>query len=109
MEVFEIHPTESPPGLRLIGELDMATRPVLEEALETWGTSRPLTLDLHELTFIDGSTARVLLRHAKAMNGVGPLVLDGPSGLPLRVLEILGFVEDPQVRIRSVSAVATDG
>jgi anti-anti-sigma factor len=105
MDGFEILPVDSPPGFRLAGELDMATVPKLEEALATWDTSQPCTLDMNDLTFMDGSAAHVILRHAKAMNGVGPLVLEGPTGLPLRVLEVLGFADMGTIRIRSMRVV----
>ena len=105
MDTFEILPLDSPPGFRLVGELDMATVPKLEDALADWDTSKPCTLDMHDLSFMDGSTAHVLLRHARAMNGAGPLVLEGPTGLPLRVLDVLGFADVEDIRIRSVSVI----
>ena len=105
MDGFEISPLDDPPGFRLIGELDIGTLPILEEALATWGPSRPLTLEMSQLRFMDGMTARLLLRHAERMNGAGPLVLEAPTGLPLRVMEVLGFPLEAGVRIRSMSGV----
>lgn len=107
MERFKIVPFDD--GFRLVGELDIGTVSELEEALESWGTARPLTLDMSELSFMDASTARALLRHAAAMDGGGELVLDGPTGLPLRVLEVLDFDQVPGIRVRSVSVVRSDG
>jgi anti-anti-sigma factor len=109
VEYLSILPMDDPPGLRLVGELDLATVPALEDALAACGTSRPMTLDISDLTFMDVVGARCILRHALALDGVGPLVLDGAGAMPLRVLQILGFTDEAQIRIRSISPVPSDG
>jgi anti-sigma B factor antagonist len=52
----------------LRGELDLATAPVLEDALaeaESASDSPPIVLDLRRLAFIDSSGLRVMLAAAK--------------------------------------------
>jgi anti-sigma B factor antagonist len=47
-----------------VGELDLATAPLLEAELRRTAGSRELVVDLRRLTFIDSSGVHVLLRWA---------------------------------------------
>jgi anti-anti-sigma factor len=51
-----------PPRLALAGELDLATVPVLEQAIPALGSGDALVIDLRELEFIDSSGVHVLMR-----------------------------------------------
>ena len=63
MESLTITPLVAPQhGVRLIGELDMATVTRLKEALETVSRNGPVTLDMAELTFIDSSGLHAIMR-----------------------------------------------
>ena len=86
--------------LRLVGELDLATVPVFNEALEEMAPTGRLTLDLAELTFIDSSGLHALVMCAKALNGNGPLVLSNPTSWVEKVLGIVGFDEYDPIEIR---------
>ncbi len=73
--------------LRLIGEIDMDTSPVLRRRLE----SDPLVtvLDLREGTFIDSTGLNVLINANR--NRIDRLVLRSPGGAVARVLELSGM------------------
>jgi anti-sigma B factor antagonist len=73
--------------LRLIGEIDMDTSPVLRRRLE----SDPLVtvLDLREVTFIDSTGLSVLINANR--NRVDGLVLRSPGGAVSRVLQLAGM------------------
>ena len=55
MSALEISPLPGVAGLRLDGELDLATAPLLKEALVDLGYKRDVHLDLALLTFLDSS------------------------------------------------------
>ena len=77
-------------GLKLTGELDVATAPELTKALlDLSPATMPVTLDLTELTFIDSCGIRAILSLARSVNGDGPVVLLNPTEAVSRVLEIL--------------------
>src|SRR6187200_2664287 len=77
MESLTITPLAPPQhGLRLIGELDMATVNHLETALEAVSHNGPVTLDLAQLTFIDSTGLHAIMAFARSQNGSGPLILE---------------------------------
>ncbi|MCU1498892.1 MAG: anti-sigma factor antagonist [Acidimicrobiales bacterium] len=82
--------------ISLTGELDPATAPELEEAIEAVlaeGTTR-LVLDLGRLTFLDSSGLRVFVTARQALGERdGELVLRGPSANTQRLLDITGLGE----------------
>jgi anti-anti-sigma factor len=81
--------------LALRGDLDIATIPQLEQALErAREASQTLTLDLRELTFMDSSGLRVILsEHQRATDsGRKVSIVPGPSAVQ-RVFELTGTTE----------------
>jgi anti-sigma B factor antagonist len=84
--------------LRLIGEIDMDTAPILRRRLES---DAPVTvLDLAEVTFIDSTGLNVLINANR--NRVDGLVLRSPVGAVSRVLELSGIdrlfrIEHPEL------------
>ena len=100
MEVFEVTPLVPPQhGLRLIGELDLATVTELKAALETVSRSDPVTLDLAQVTFIDSTGLHAIMEFAHSQNGSGPLILASPSATAKRALEIAGLEGHPGLEI----------
>jgi anti-anti-sigma factor len=73
--------------LRLIGEIDMDTSPILRRHLE----ADPLitVIDLREVTFVDSTGLNVLI-NANRVRADG-LVLRSPAGAVARVLELSGM------------------
>ena len=77
--------------IELTGELDIATGPDLEQALET-PLGQPggdIVLDLRGVTFIDSSGLRVLLVASRAASGAARrLVVVPGDGQVLRVIRL---------------------
>jgi len=90
---FRIEPeADSPRHFHLFGELDLASSPVLAEALmlAARGTG-DLRLDLNELAFIDSSGIRALLVLAEELGTRGRLVLDSPAPSVEHTLRLVGI------------------
>ncbi len=79
----------------LRGELDVATAPRLDDALGDGGEAlRDLVVDLRDLTFLDSTGLRSLLRArglAEAAGG-GLVLVPGPPAVQ-RVFELTGLAE----------------
>jgi anti-anti-sigma factor len=89
-------PLAGAPGVSVIGEIDAATAPILEEAVESriLATHGAFVIDLGEVPFLDSGGANVLLR-ARALLGREDreLVLVCPPGPVLHVLETLRIAD----------------
>jgi anti-anti-sigma factor len=68
--------------LRLSGELDLVSEPILQAALED-ARGRPVRIELAELAFMDSTGLRALLNAARQLPG---LTLAGPVQAPVRRL-----------------------
>jgi anti-anti-sigma factor len=66
-------------GLKLVGELDVATAPQLTAALRGMPPTGEVVLDLSELTFIDSCGVHAILDLANTRNGDGSVVILDPS------------------------------
>jgi anti-anti-sigma factor len=104
VSVLEITPLTGVTGLRLDGELDLATAPLLKAALVDLGSERDVHLDLALLTFIDSSGLHVIVAMAQSLDGNRSVVLVNPSTAVMRCLEITGLDEHPAVEIREGDA-----
>jgi anti-sigma B factor antagonist len=82
------------PAVRVRGELDFATVPALEEALEQVVASgaKEITLDFNGVTFLDSEGLKVLLRVYRHLreNG-GQMHIHGCSRFVAKTFEILGL------------------
>jgi anti-sigma B factor antagonist len=89
-------PLSGAPGVVVVGEVDIATAPTLEEALDTSirESTGAFVIDFCEVTFMDSSGVNVLLR-ARALLGreERDVVLICPPGGVLHVLEVIGVAE----------------
>ena len=73
----------------LSGELDLATRDVLAEALtRTVGRGAPITMDFSSVTFMDAAGMTPLLDALKATDD-GCIILHGVHGIVAKVIETL--------------------
>jgi anti-anti-sigma factor len=85
---------EAQPGtarLRLWGELDLATVPKLEEALERARRSNPVNIvvDLADLTFIGGTGLRVLVAaHRQATTTGRSFQVTNPDRMARRLMRL---------------------
>jgi anti-sigma B factor antagonist len=76
------------------GELDFATAPTLEDALKNVISSgaNNITLDFHEVTFLDSEGLKVLLRAYRHLRDHGgSMRVQGCSRFVARTFEILGL------------------
>ena len=89
--MFEISPLVDGAGLKLAGELDLATVRQLKEALLDFAPTDPVRLDLGELTFLDSTGLHAILALARSRRGNGSVVLVNASPAVMRVLEIVNI------------------
>lgn len=85
-----------PLRIRLIGELDRSTGPLLQDALEKTENGRVI-LDLAELTFIDSTGLHVIATFMASGNGSRAVILANMSPEIARVFDIVGLGEDPRL------------
>ena len=90
---FRVEPdhADGRPVLRLHGELDMATAPLLGRALNAALDAKPaaLAIDLTELSFVDSSGIRVLFDASRRASAAGcTLVLRAPCRSVARALRL---------------------
>ena len=94
---FDVQLVPVPEGayvVRVIGDLDMATAPALEERIASVGSASRLVIDLSQCTFLDSAAVRLLMTSARDSETAGtPLALVASDPGILRVLEITS-VED---------------
>lgn len=81
--------------VKLRGELDLASAPVLQSDLDEAIATAPVTvLDLEELAFMDSTGLRMFARLNQAAKERGVRLLVGrPSPAVLRILDVAGLVE----------------
>jgi anti-sigma B factor antagonist len=83
--------------ITLVGELDPATAPLLDQQIEQLLTDESVTrvvLDLSGLTFLDSSGLRVFVTAREALTSRGgELALREPSANTQRLLDITGLGE----------------
>jgi anti-sigma B factor antagonist len=100
VEQLEIVATQDPFGLRLVGEIDMATAPALQEAiLLALAAGRPLTIDMKDVTFIDSSGLKVIVACAAETPSDEPLTVKDPSAAVRRVMELFGMEQMDQIML----------
>jgi anti-anti-sigma factor len=87
--------------IKLVGDLDLETVASFESALAgaTSVADGPLRLDLSELSFIDAAGLHALERHARALNGGGPLVITNLPAFARRVFAIVGLDRQEAIRL----------
>jgi anti-sigma B factor antagonist len=96
--VIEIRdaPLSGAPGVAVCGEVDMATGPVLEDALDAAirGSTGAFVIDVAEVSFMDSAGINVLLR-ARALLGREDrdVLLICPPGGVLHALEVIRVAE----------------
>lgn len=86
---IELTETDGLAVLTLEGELDLASAPVLRARLEAAAAARGAVLDMAEVTFVDSSALRELLRAARHFADADrPFVLAGVQPPVVRLLEL---------------------
>ncbi|MGH2718752.1 MAG: STAS domain-containing protein [Actinomycetota bacterium] len=93
--LFEVIVRPGSGALRLVGELDISTASLLEEALhEPTSLGGDVVLDLSELSFIDSTGLQALLALGRDLGQGGRLVLHSLSPAVARVFELTGLLYD---------------
>jgi anti-sigma B factor antagonist len=92
----EVEPDRVAVRVRPVGELDLATVPLVEtELAELWavGFTR-FVVDLREVTFLDSTGLRLLWswHQRSSADGIGFAVIPGPPAVQ-RVLELAGVAD----------------
>ena len=103
---LELSPLIGEAGIKLVGEVDLATAPQLHEALSNIGTESEVLLELSDLTFMDSSGVGAILEFAKSRNGAGPLVLVNPPAGIERLFELICLERHPKVEVRQTRSQA---
>jgi anti-anti-sigma factor len=98
---LEVHTLDGCSGLRLVGELDLATVPLLREALAGFEPSDGLVLEVDELTFIDSSGCHALTSFLRQEPDGPLLVFVEPSPAVKRTLTVTGLEKHPRIEVRS--------
>jgi anti-anti-sigma factor len=109
MQLFHIEFVDgaSPPVLKVMGEVDLASAGELRRALEqALAVSSKVVVDMGGVTFIDAAGLRALLEVADTMNGSGPLTLAHAPRVA-RLLDLVGLRGLPSIDLRD--SEATDG
>jgi anti-sigma B factor antagonist len=100
VDQLEIIRTKDPSGFRLIGEIDMASAPMLQEALlVALSEGGPVTVDMKDVTFIDSSGLKVIVACAAETASNEPVTVKDPSAIVRRALEVFGMEQIPGLRV----------
>ena len=84
--------------LSVAGEIDLASAPQFKEALDQVAAEKvSVTIDLAEVTFMDGTGLHALFTFASGTNGNGPVRIVNPSRTVLRTMQIVGMTAVPQI------------
>ena len=89
-------------GLKLAGELDAVTLPMLTELFDAQNgrNGRPnVVLDLSELTFIDSCGIHAIVSFARSREAIGTVTLTGSSAFLRKLFEITQIIEVPNLRV----------
>ncbi len=100
MTDFEISTAWDGAGLKVAGELDLATAPRLTEALLRAPATGEVSLDLSETSFLDSTGLHAILTFARSRNGSGPLVILNPSERVSRVLKMTQVDQHDAIQVR---------
>ena len=100
MSEFTIARLDGGNGLKVAGELDVATASQLAEALREASSAGQVVLDLSELTFLDSCGIRAILELARTQNGNGPVIILNPSHAVSRVFDIIGIDQHAGIELR---------
>jgi anti-anti-sigma factor len=90
--LLEITRTDDPKGLRIEGELDLATVDRFRTALAAMvREGGDIILDVGDMRFMDSSGAQVIIRALRDLEGRGRLVLARPQRTVLRIVKVMGL------------------
>ncbi|HVL90354.1 MAG TPA: STAS domain-containing protein [Actinomycetota bacterium] len=98
---LRIESLDAPRHLKVVGDLDLASAPLLESSLEPLlKEAGDLTLDASGMTFIDSSGIRALIR-ASLRLGDARLIILKPSAQLKRLFTITGIQQGERIDLRN--------
>jgi anti-anti-sigma factor len=101
MKSFEVETVENPRGLRMKGELDIASIPDIDSPLRTLvEEGGDITLDVSELRFMDSSAVQLVIRAVQGLDGRGRVILVHPVATVRRLIEVMGLDRFENLEIR---------
>jgi anti-anti-sigma factor len=87
-----IQSLDEPRGLRLSGELDLATVPELDAALRPLAEAGgEITIDVADLRFMDSSAVQLLIRTLQGLDHRGRITLLRPMTSVRRLIDVMGL------------------
>lgn len=90
-ERFTLHLDHGRRRLVLTGELDVAAAEGLDEAIDSLANGTdPVTLDLSNLSFMDSTGLRAILRLAANLEGQAVVMLHNPTPRVREILDVSG-------------------
>jgi anti-sigma B factor antagonist len=96
-----IERVEEPRGLRLSGELDMATVPDLDAALRPMREAGgEITIDISALRFMDSSAVQLLIRTLQGLQERGRVILLRPMTSVRRLIDVMGLARFDNLEVR---------
>jgi anti-anti-sigma factor len=102
--MLEITRTDDPKGLRIEGELDLATVDRFRSALAAMvREGGDILLDVGDMLFMDSSGAQVLIRALRDLSDRGRLVLAHPQRTVLRIVRVMGLERFENLEIQEAA------
>lgn len=95
-----VEPLDGRAGLRLVGDVDLATVDELRAALAAVDPPRDLRLELADLHFIDVAGTAALVHEAARLGDGHAIVLRDPPYALLRILDVL-WRSHPGIRMEA--------
>jgi anti-anti-sigma factor len=103
--MLEINRTDDPKGLRLVGDVDLATVDRLRSALAPMvREGGELVVDMRDMGFIDSSGMHVLIRALEGLGDRGRLVLVHPRRTVVRMVRVMGLQRFENLEIQEDGA-----
>jgi anti-sigma B factor antagonist len=89
------------PVLHVDGDVDMASAPALQAAMESRSENYnlPVLIDLSKCQFMDSGGLNVLLQAVRQLDGKAWLGVVAPNRNLRRVFDIVGLTSDPRFRL----------
>lgn len=93
---LEVEETDGRTTIRLSGEFDTQAAQSFDRAMDSVMMSKPamVVIDLAEVSFIDSSGLRSLIRAQRVISVTGSLTLQNPRPATVRLLDITGLADE---------------
>jgi anti-sigma B factor antagonist len=88
--------------VQLGGDIDLATAPEVRRALaEATSNGKRVTVNVEQVTFMDCTGLHAILSAAMSLPPDRPLTVAHPSAQLMRIMELVGMHDIPQIEIRT--------